>query len=137
MKYLKRYNESVKNEEILDVCEEYLAYVLDNIKDSKLRIDNSPIYDDVCSVSFFRSEPNHNRFSWDDIKDDFITLVDILNNKFGVIDVTIMTNKSIPIKINNPEEPSIDHFLTVDDILEDNIIRGVDDIMIIIIKLKK
>lgn len=137
MKYLKRYNESVKNEEILDVCEEYLAYVLDNIKDSKLRINNNPIYDDVCSVSFFRSKPNHNRFSWDDIKDDFITLVDILNNKFGVIDVTIMTNKSIPIKINNPEEPSIDHFLTVDDILEDNIIRGVDDIMIIIIKLRK
>lgn len=33
-----------------------------------------------------------------------------------------MTNKGTPIKRENPEEPTIDHILTVDDILNDNII---------------
>ncbi len=142
MKYLKLYNESVSNEsvsneEILDICGDYLVDTMDIIRDFKYRISKSNVADNIEYIAFFRSEPNHNRFSWDVVKDDFIRLVNTLNTKFNVLKITIMTNKGTPIKRENPEEPTIDHILTVDDILNDNIIDGVDDIMIIEIKLKK
>jgi hypothetical protein len=137
MKYLKRYNESVSNDEILDICGDYLVDTMDNIRDFKFRISRSNVADRIEYIAFFRRDPNHNKFSWNDVKDDFIRLVNTLDTKFNVLRIRIMTNKSIPIKKENPEEPTIDHILSVDDILNDNIINGVDDIMIIDIKLKK
>jgi hypothetical protein len=134
MKYLKRYNESV-SDEVLEICIDHLAFVMDSIKDFKVRVDIDK--DGYRSISFYRSEPNHNRFSWDVIKDDFITLVNILNIKYEVVNILVMTNKSTPIKIINKEEPTIDHILSIDDVLEDNIEENVNDIMIIIIKLRK
>lgn len=60
----------------------------------------------------------------------------ILNEKFNIVEVEIMTNKSTPIKVINKENKTIDHSLSVDDILKDNIIEGVDDIMVFNIKIK-
>lgn len=138
MKYLKRYNESIEisDDKLLGICEDYLVYLMDDIKDLKIRINNNPIHDYLRVVSFFRSNPNHNTFSWDVVKDDFIPLVSILNEKFNIVEVEIMTNKSTPIKVINKENKTIDHSLSVDDILKDNIIEGVDDIMVFNIKIK-
>jgi len=139
MKWIKKYNELNSWEvdrlkiELDDFCKSSIVYIVDEINDFKYRIDkNSTTYD----ISFFRSNPNHNRFSWDKVKDEFIPIIEMLSIKYDIDNIIFMTNRDQPIKRNNPEQIGIDHILTINDIIEDNIIDGVDDIMIIKIRIK-
>ena len=135
MRYLKRFESNDYFDtafiDIKNLCDAKVAYIIDDISDfrfiiEKLRVsklyvsnNNAQIY----QIAFFRSEPNHNKFSWMSVKENLIPLFDILNRRYDLKEssIIIMTNKSTPIKINNKEEPGIDHILNIEDILKDNI----------------
>ena len=137
MKYLKKFESNTSNtlEDIKNLCETQIVYIIDNIPDfkflvNKLSVANNTyiksIYkndSEIYQLSFFRSQPNHNKFCWIDVKENIIPIFDILNRRYDLKEssIIVMTNKSEPIKINNKEEPGIDHILDIEDILKDNI----------------
>jgi hypothetical protein len=147
MKFLKSFNED--NKSILyDICKNHIAYIVDNIIDFKFSIHQAKVPDnlyikskymlddEIYQVCFFRSNPNHNRFSWNDVKTDFIPIVEILNRNYSVVDIIIFTNSGRSIKKINPEPIGIDHHLDIDDIIDDNIINDVNDILTITLIVK-
>jgi hypothetical protein len=137
MKYLKKFESNISNtlEDIKNLCETQIAYIIDNMPDfkflvHKLSVANNTyiksIYkqdSEIYQLSFFRSQPNHNKFCWVDVKENIIPLFDILNRRYDLKEssIIVMTNKSEPIKTSNKEEPGIDHILNIEDILKDNI----------------
>ena len=153
MKYLKTFESNDYFDttfiDIKNMCETGIVYIIDEIPDFKFRIDKASIPDnkyikssyplgsEVYQLSFFRSEPNHNKFSWVSVKERIIPLFNILNRRYDLKEgcIVIMTNKPTPIKINNEEGPGIDHILNIEDILEDNI-RDNSEIMHIQITIK-
>lgn len=148
MKYLKLFESFDETyNDLEEMCIGTVAYITDDIPDFKFRIEEEYIKSSkLYLVSFFRSEPNHNKFNWSQVKDKiihFFTLInsyDLVNN----LSIIFMTNKANPIK--DTEEPGklnfpcglIDHrYISIDDIINDNI-RNNAEIMNIqaIVKLK-
>ena len=147
MKYLRKFESNDYFDttfiDIKNLCDAKVAYIIDDISDFRFIIEKlrvSKIYGsnaEIYQLSFFRSKPNHNKFSWMSVKENLIPLFDILNRRYDLKEssIIIMTNKPTPIKINNKEEPGIDHILNIEDILSDNI-RDNSEIMHIQITIK-
>lgn len=149
MKYLKTFESNDYFDttfiDIKNLCDSKVAYIIDDISDFRFMIEKLSVPKlygsnnkaEIYQVSFFRSNPNHNKFSWMSVKENLIPLFDILNRRYDLKEssIIIMTNKPTPLKINNKEEPGIDHILNVEDILEDNI-RDNSEIMHIQITIK-
>jgi hypothetical protein len=100
MKYLKKYNESVDNKDskelLTKISNECLAYLLDD--GYQLRFS----YSDLCwynGIDFRINKPEFERFTWKDIKDDFIPFIEIINDKFKILDQ--ITNNEIT-KVSQP-----------------------------------
>lgn len=153
MKYLKLFEsfDEIYND-LEELCIGTVAYITDDIPDFKFRIEKAsvpdnkyikstyPLDSEIYLVSFFRSEPNHNKFDWLQVKDKIIHFFKLIDSYYDLtnnLSITFMTNKIEPIKIKNKEEPGIDHIISIDDILNDNI-RNNAEIMNIqtIIKVK-
>jgi hypothetical protein len=90
MKHLRRFNESLKLDELKDFCETYLAYLMD--EGFEVKFDEPDDYDKsthiwlekkgdkeiVPNSGIYRSVP----FSWDEVKDSFIPFVIMLSKNY-------------------------------------------------------
>ena len=95
MRYLRKFNENVEEttyEDLKDFCETHLAYLLD---DDRFELDVEDAADHVWGenvgefyiefLCFTRTPdlPIHEFFRWEEIKDQFITFLIHLKNKYG------------------------------------------------------
>jgi hypothetical protein len=88
MKHLKRYNESLNNnetEELLDFCETSLAYLMDDGFEISCD-DNKYINLYLPGKSPYGANPNaikiKDPFDWNDIKDHFIPFLQLLSKRY-------------------------------------------------------
>ena len=151
MKFIKLFESfSEAYLELEEMCQGTIAYITDDIEDFKFRIDKASVPNnkyikssytldsEIYQVSFFRSNTNHNKFKWIDVKDRIIHFIEMISKKYDItndLSIAIMTNKSEPIKISDKEEPGIDHIINVYDIINDNI-RNNSELMYIQITIK-
>ena len=87
MKYLKSFNEKKNYQEIFNdiikLCEESLVYLLD---DPLYKLDYFSVQN-TLSIEFLKKSPSsivNQGFSWDDIKNDYIPLIEMLNSKYKI-----------------------------------------------------
>ena len=90
MKHLKKYKLFENFEQLKSICDEHLAYILDN---------NFYYYiDESDSKEFVRIELYKNNFEedegfyWSDVKDDYEVLIDLLTEYKYVIDEIIVVH---------------------------------------------
>ena len=102
MKYLKKYNESADNKDskelLTKISNECLAYLLDD--GYQLHFSYSDLVG--CwynGIDFRINKPEFERFTWKDIKDDFIPFIEMVNDKFKILDK--ITNNEIT-KVSQP-----------------------------------
>jgi hypothetical protein len=113
MKYLKKYNESQDNEELKEsftkISNECLAYLIDDgyqlcLSDSDLwRDKGNPkskiLGNKYTTIDFRINKPDFELFTWKDIKDDFIPFLELVSEKFKIVDQ--ITNNEIT-KVSQP-----------------------------------
>jgi hypothetical protein len=81
MKYLKKYNESIVDNEykllvdIKDICQEL-------IDDSNIRLLFDTRFDRTCNYILIRKENIDEYFEWDEIKDVCLRIKQYLGNRF-------------------------------------------------------
>lgn len=85
MKYLKYFKEQLQNNGITEICDSCFAYLYDKGFSTKVN-------DDIIYIS-----KNSDYFYWDEIKDSFLTLIDIIEN---IDEVKIYLYKSPYSRIN-------------------------------------
>lgn len=106
MKYLKLF-ESFNEENILDFCEGYLAYLLDDTT-FKVRVLNNKYSSQgtkygggglsessnsyVISLYREKNEIRPMTFLWSDIKDYFIPFLTILSKKYEILNITFASH---------------------------------------------
>lgn len=86
MKYLKRFNESVSEEDLRDFCESSLAYLMDEGFTIKIYSNDDP------RTRLPRGEFNiwlqkdnaKSFFKWDDVKDYYIPFLRLLSNRYDI-----------------------------------------------------
>jgi hypothetical protein len=86
MKHLKRFNESVTQEDLQDFCESSLAYLLDEgftIKimggdDQFTRLPRGQFN------IFLQKDNAREFFKWDDVKDYYIPFLQLLSNRYDI-----------------------------------------------------
>ena len=94
MKYLRRFNESIELE-LQDFCDTYLAYLLDEGFEVKVKpdvfeyhIDNKkkPNHGELIRKHFFeiKIDKNRNKFNLNEIKDKFIPFLKFLSDKYEI-----------------------------------------------------
>ena len=140
MRYLKRFNEAISQEDIKDFCEQYLAYLLDDGYDLAFRESGR-----ITQVDFVKPKENplHGRWSpgfggpvdwmdiinepmdWDHIKDSFIPFLKMLDKEYDVKDNLITFQCPRAIQIQIPFQDVIDD--KVKDILHDKLTLDVRD----------
>jgi hypothetical protein len=98
MKYIKRFNESIGNSELEELCSGYLAYLLD---DGKFKLDVNTRYvfgsdnlvrDYITILRVQQLRGYTDIFYWKNIKDDIIPLITILRDKYDNVDLKLITN---------------------------------------------
>lgn len=94
MKYLKLFNESIDKENLKDLCDMCLAYLMDDDYEYKIQewnwLDYKVIYFDNKSIenkSKYWPYRNENIFKWVDIKDHFIPFLEMLSRQYRIKDV--------------------------------------------------
>jgi hypothetical protein len=94
MKYLKLFNESIDKENLADLCDMCLAYLMDNGYKYEIQefswVDYKIIYFDneiIENKSFYWPHHYLNMFKWSDIKDSFIPLLQMLSKEYRIKDV--------------------------------------------------
>jgi hypothetical protein len=124
MKHLKKFNESMKREELQDFCETYLAYLLDEgysivaseigfgeyvlvLRNGK-RLDNVPV------------DSPELLFAWEEVNDQFIPFLHMLSKQYTIIGSIKFwsLNKKFDSKV---ERPFIDYDYSLPMVLEDRI----------------
>jgi hypothetical protein len=86
MKYLKKFNESVSEEDLRDFCESSLAYLMDEGFTIKIYSNDDP------RTRLPRGEFNiwlqkdnaKSFFKWDDVKDYYIPFLRLLSNRYEI-----------------------------------------------------
>ncbi len=88
MRYLRLFNESndTFEDELQEFCDNNLAYLID--MGFKIIVTN--YYDDLnersYEVKLYRAKKGcYQRYSWEEINDDFIPFLTILNEKYNII----------------------------------------------------
>jgi hypothetical protein len=124
MKHLKKFNESMKREELQDFCETYLAYLLDEgysivaseigfgeyvlvLRNGK-RLDNVPV------------DSPELLFAWEEVNDQFIPFLHMLSKQYTIIGSIKFwsLNKKFDSKV---ERPFIDYDYSLPMVLEDRV----------------
>jgi len=80
MRYLRKFNESTDGgfSDFKKFCEYSLAYLIDD--GFRVKVDAE---DDTLSILIHKfSFPNWTNFTWDDVKDDVIPLLEVLKEKY-------------------------------------------------------
>ena len=110
MRYLKRFNESISQDDLKVFCEQYLAYLLDDGYALDFRLSGR-----VTQIDFVkptenplqaRWSPGHGGsvdwMDWDHIKDRFIPFLQMLDKEYDVKDnlITFQTRGAIQVKIS-------------------------------------
>jgi hypothetical protein len=80
MRYLRKFNESADGgfSDFKKFCEDSLAYLIDD--GFRVKVDAE---DNTLSILIHKfSFPNWTNFTWDDVKDDVIPLLELLKEKY-------------------------------------------------------
>jgi hypothetical protein len=86
MKHLKRFNESVTQEELQDFCESSLAYLMDEgftIKIYGPDDPRRPLPKRQFNIWIHKDNAKE-FFKWDDVKDYYIPLLQLLSNRYDI-----------------------------------------------------
>ena len=116
MKYLRKYNESFEQqmarEELLDFCENNLAYLVDEGYDIYVKEDRDSLLFALTIPSDTSTEEDYDagEFKWDDIKDHFIPFLTRLNSNYEI-------NGSAQFFTNRPGETWT--YYTVQEMIDD------------------
>ena len=80
MRYLRKFNESTDGgfSDFTKFCEYSLAYLIDD--GFRVKVDAEDITLSILIHKF--SFPNWTNFTWDDVKDDVIPLLEVLKEKY-------------------------------------------------------
>lgn len=81
MRYLRKFNESTDGgfSDFKKFCEDSLAYLIDD--GFRVKVDTEDITLSILIHKF--SFPNWTNFTWDDVKDDIIPLLEVLKEKYS------------------------------------------------------
>ena len=94
MKHLKRFNEKIQwnkdRPELLEFCEDNLAYLLDKNFAVSVRLypmRNNTYSGGIRDEGYISIYPNRHgvTFKWNEVKDDFITCLEMLIIKYGLL----------------------------------------------------
>jgi hypothetical protein len=145
MKHLKKFNESMKREELQDFCETYLAYLLDNDfsieylgrKSHAMNYKEAPGNKDLDDSEIISLKKGHRTdsmaigdpslmFSWDEIKDHFIPFIYMLSKQYTITNLklwnlnrgNIINNK---FDLDKDTRLFIDYDYNLSQILEDKV----------------
>ena len=86
MKYLRKFNEGVSEEDIRDFCESSFAYLMDEGFTIKIFSDSRP-FSTLRSGEFniwLQKDNAKSFFKWDDVKDYYIPFLQLLNNRYDI-----------------------------------------------------
>jgi len=95
MKHLKRFNEKIQwnkdRPELLEFCEDNLAYLLDKGFDVSVRLypmRNNTYRDSIRDEGYISITPNKYGvvFKWNEVKDDFIAFLEMLIIKYNLVE---------------------------------------------------
>lgn len=131
MRYLKRYNESLRvpssfREEIQEFCEDCFTYLMDE----GFRIETNLYHLDPVSVSFvfikrFEGEVEPILFTWNEVKDYYIPFLQLLKNKYDVINSSNapsnIANSEVQVVIRSSEHSSDSVYYTLQEAIDDKI----------------
>jgi|DEB19_MinimDraft_2_1074335.scaffolds.fasta_scaffold26362_2 hypothetical protein len=84
MRYLKKFNESVEGE-LQKFCDTYLAYLIDEGFSVEVTdFSNQEVYEKITIWQPAKDYTGtvYSNFSWDEIKDDFISFLQMLREKY-------------------------------------------------------
>jgi hypothetical protein len=110
MKYLKKFNESkIDLEDLQKYCNECLAYLIDEGFVVNIYTFNDKVYEFE-----FKKEP-YQSFSFDTIKEDFLTFLEVLNDKYEILK---LNNSQNNIRINGLRK---DGEYLIDDLMYENV----------------
>lgn len=113
MKHLKRYNESISNDDVLDFCETGLAYLLDD----GVIVKVSDYYEEEKEVQILF----YDKMTWNECKDQVIPFLTRLINKYELslitndinLLVSTKTDKGrVDVAVSNHEIKNIDQIMT-------------------------
>lgn len=90
MRYIKTFNENTKNfkEELFDLCEGSLAYLMDDGLKVDIEYNNGPAYGSAANNEYgywVTIDLYKNPKKWSEIKDYMIPFLTRLNNKYQVM----------------------------------------------------
>lgn len=96
MKYLRKFNESIDNDQLTDLCDMCLAYLMDDGYEYNIKgfswLHTRVIYFDnkqIENKSKYWPYRNENIFKWDDIKDHFIPFLEMLSKDYKIREVSM------------------------------------------------
>jgi hypothetical protein len=87
MRYLKRYNESVSEEDLRDFCESSLAYLMDEGFTIKIHGQRTTPFSSLPKGHFNIWLHKNNAtefFKWDEVKDYYIPFLQLLSNRYDI-----------------------------------------------------
>ncbi len=121
MKHLKKFNESKIEDSIMDLCNDYLVYLKDVGFSFSLRE-----YENIWYLYVSRRP---NKFTWKDIKYDFIPFLEVFMKHYIVSAVNIHTfnffdketSNQTYIYSNTFNSNSSKEMFTIDDLFKDNV----------------
>ena len=97
MKYLKRFNEGLAQEDLKDFCESSLAYLLD--EGFTINVMSA---DDIRSRLprgqfniWLQKDNGRDFFKWDDVKDYYIPFLQLLSNRYVIDKFTDTSDSNI------------------------------------------
>jgi hypothetical protein len=86
MRYLRKFNESVSEEDIRDFCESSLAYLMDEGFTIKIFSSDKP-YTSLPKGQFniwLQKDNATSFFKWDEVKDYYIPFLQLLSNRYDI-----------------------------------------------------
>ena len=139
MKHLKKFNESMKREELQDFCETYLAYLLDSDfsieylgrKSHAMNYKEAPGNKDLDDSEIISLKKGHRTdsvaigdpsliFSWDEIKDHFIPFIYMLSKQYTITNCKLW-NLNRKFNMDKDDRFFIDYDYNLSQILEDKV----------------
>ena len=99
MRYLKRYNESVSEEDLREFCESSLAYLMDEGFTIKIYGERTLPYSSLPKGQFniwLQKDNAKSFFKWDEIKDYYIPFLQLLSNRYDIRNFEGTTSNTTP-----------------------------------------
>jgi hypothetical protein len=111
MRYLKKYNESLDQNELKEFCEGCLAYLTDDLN---LTVEPAYKQEGVYEINLYHETK---RFSWQKIKDYYIPFIQLLANRYEL--VTLTGNPLLGFVVKIADDFSGYYHYTYEDIIND------------------